>query len=104
MIDKAIPARLCFISLQREMMPNINPIIQKPIPQTLTKNEYKKISPISGIHPSNKSKIGAKLKIDATIGITLSFRDHINPNTKPKTIIIEPSIHVKLNIGFLEFD
>ena len=70
MIDKTIPDHLFLIPLQSEMMPSINPTRQKPSPQIEPKNRYKpNTMPITGIHPSEKSKIGAKLKANAITGV-----------------------------------
>ena len=94
MIEVIISGLLCFIPLQREIIPKINPTKQKPSPHILAKNIYAKAIPIKGIDINKNSKIGVKLKIDAITGMTVSFRDFMNPMIIPNIIRAGPSTDV----------
>ena len=94
MIEVIISGFLCFIPLQREIIPKINPIRQKLSPHKLAKNAYVKAMPIKGIDINKNSKIGVKLKIGAMTARILSFRNFKKPMIIPKITRVGPSTGV----------
>ena len=94
MIEVIISGLLCFIPLQSEIIPKMNPTKQKPSPHILAKNAYAKAMPIKGIDINKNSKIGVKLKIGAITAMILSFRNFMNPMIIPKITRAGPSTDV----------